>query len=175
MIKFPLPKLFKWLVNRFLFLVVLSFLLGLICFFLFFKNYTFPHFVFVFLLGFIFCSFIFIFLFIRFFLSLDRVFTRVQDINKGKTFLNTDRTLYLDEEPGEFYELNRTLNQINSYLVWQKRIISQESSELEAVISTLTEAILAIDQNKKVLFFNNQATLLFSSQRKKLQKRNLSQ
>ena len=37
---------------------------------------------------------------------------------------------------------------------------------MEAVISALTEAILAVDQKKKVLFFNNQATLLFSSQRK---------
>ena len=80
--------------------------------------------------------------------------------------MNTAKELYLDAEPGEFYEINKNLNQIDNYLRWQKRIISQEASELEAVISALTGAILAIDRNRKVLFFNNQATLLFSSQRK---------
>ena len=91
-------------------------------------------------------------------------------INKGKNFLNTERDLFLDEEFGEFYDINKHLNQINNYVRWQKRIISQESSELEAVISALTGAILAIDQDRKVLFFNNQATLLFSSQRKSYKK-----
>ena len=80
--------------------------------------------------------------------------------------MDTKEDPYLDVEPGEFHELNKNLNQIHNYLKWQKKIISQESSELEAVISALTGAILAIDQTQKVLFFNNQATLLFSSQRR---------
>ena len=69
-------------------------------------------------------------------------------------------------ELGEFYDLNKNLNRINGYLIWQKKILSQESSELEAVISALTGAILAVDRNQRLLFFNNQATLLFSPQRK---------
>ena len=166
MMKFPLPKLLKWLIRRFLIFALSYFLIGAIFFFIFFENYDISNFMFIFLLGFLFCSFIFILLFIRLFHSLVRVFTKVQNINRGKKSLYTKQDPYLDEEPGEFYELNRNLNQINNYLQWQKTIISQESSELEAVISALTGAILAIDQNKKVLFFNNQATLLFSSQRK---------
>lgn len=164
--KLPLPKLIQWLTKQFLTSVALSFLLGLLCFYIFFENYKISNFILIFLLGFFFCCFIFIFLFFRFLHSLSRVFNKVQSIKKGKTSFSTDKEPYLDEEPGEFYELNKNLNQINNYLNWQKRIISQESSELEAVISALTEAILAVDHNKKVLFFNNQVTLLFSSQRK---------
>ena len=171
MIKLPVPKLLKWLINRFLISVVFSFFLGVVCFYLFFeKDYNFSNFIFIFFLGFLFCGFVFIFLFVRFLYPLARVFTRVQNINQGKRFLNTNKDSYLDEEPGEFYEINKSLNQISNYLRWQKRIISQESSELEAVISALTGAILAIDQNRKILFFNNQATLLFSSQRKSYKK-----
>ena len=163
--QFPLPKLIKWLIKRFLVSVILSSLLGLFCFYIFFETYKLSNFIIIFSLGFLFCCFIFILLFFRFLHSLSRVIKKVEDISKGKSSSNIEDP-YLDEEPGEFYELNKNLSQINNDLKWQKKIISQESSELEAVISALTEAILAIDQNKKVLFFNNQATLLFSSQRK---------
>ena len=166
MIKFPLPKLLKWLISRFLLFVFLSFLLGFVCFYIFFENYKVSNFIYIFLFGFLFCSVIFITLLARLLHSLARISARVQDIKQGKSSFNSDMDLYLDREPGEFYELNKNLHQIHNYLRWQKKIISQESSELEAVISALTEAILAIDQDKKVLFFNNQATLLFSSQRK---------
>ncbi len=166
MINFPFPKLIKWLIGRFFVFAFVFFLIGIICFYVFFKSHSLSNFIFIFFLGFLFCGFIFIILFARFLYSLARVFIKVQDIYKGKAFLNTDESSYRDEEPGEFYELNRSLDQIHRYLRRQKSIISQESSELEAVISALTGAILAIDQNQKVLFFNNQATLLFSSQRK---------
>ena len=168
--KFPLPELLKWLIRRFLFLAGFLLLTGIALFYIFFENYKLSDFIFIFLLGFGFCGFIFIFLFIPFLHSLARVFTRVQNINQGKSILNTQRDPYLDEEPGEFYELNKSLNQIHHHLRWQKKVISQEASELEAVISALTGAILAINKNKKVLFFNNQATLLFSSKRKAYKK-----
>ena len=161
----PLPRLFKWLIRRFFVLASLSFFIGLACFYFFFKGEKFAFYIFSFFIGFSLCAFVFLSLFVRLFYTLAKVFLRVQNINLGKRTLHTKEETYWDEEPGEFYELNRNLNQIHNYLRWQKRIISQESSELEAVISALSGAILAIDQNKKVLFFNNQATLLFSSQR----------
>ena len=164
--KLPLPKLLKWLFSRFLIFSGFFILLATTLFYVFFANHKISQLLPAFILGFLFSSLIFTFLFVRLFHSLSRVFSFIQNINRGKQAFNTDKDLYLDEEPGEFYELNLYLNQINNYMRWQKRIISQESSELEAVISALTEAILAVDQNKKVLFFNDQATLLFSSQRK---------
>ena len=171
MMNLPLPKLLKWLISRFLFLSLFSFVIGLVCFFIFFKNHTLSHFIFIFLLGFVFCSLIFLLLFLHLFHSLDRIFARIQDIKKGRKSIYTEKEPYLDAEPGELYEFNKSLNQINNYLKWQKNILSQESSELEAVISALTGAILAVDRNKKVLFFNNQATSLFSPQRSPQQKK----
>lgn len=166
MIKFPLPKLFKWLIKRFFVSTLILFIVGIFCIYFLFENYAISDFVFVFLLWLFFYSFIFTVLFFRLLHSLAKIFTKVQNINKEKKSLHTQQEPYVDEEPGEFYELNKNLNQISNYVRWQKKIIFQESSELEAVISALTGAILAIDQDKKVLFFNNQATLLFSSQRK---------
>lgn len=157
----------RWLIKRYFLFSVSLFLIGLACFYIFFEDFNFYNFLSVFFIGFFLSSFIFLFLFIRLFHSLVRVFTRIQDIKKGKSsLLEKEESFFLDEEPGEFYELNKNLNQIDSYLQWQKKVIGQESSELEAVISALTGAILAIDQNKKILFFNNQAILLFSSRRK---------
>ena len=70
------------------------------------------------------------------------------------------------KEVGELYELHKNLNKINNKLRWQKKIISQESSELEAVISAVRGAILAVNENQKMLFFNRQATLLFEHNKK---------
>ena len=99
-----------------------------------------------------------------------RLIKRAEGVLAGKRFLNQQEDPFFDSEPGEIYDLNKNLTQIHNYLRWQKRIISQESSELEAVISALTGGVLAVDHKKKVLFFNNQATLLFSSKRR-LQKK----
>ena len=168
--KFQLPKLFKWLIGRFFILASLAFLVGLLFFYFFFKEKSFSFFLLSFLIGFSFCVLVFLTLLARLFYALARVFLRVQNINLGKRSIHTATETYWDEEPGEFYEMNKNLNQIHNYLRWQKRIISQESSELEAVILALSGAILAIDTNKKILFFNNQATLLFSSQRRSQRK-----
>ena len=163
--RLPLPKLFKWLALRFFTLSVLSFFISFAFFYFFFKEKSFAFYLQAFFIGFSFCAIIFLILNARLIYSLSRVFSGVQNINLGKRNIHSTAETYWDEEPGEFYELNRNLNQIHNYLRWQKRIISQESSELEAVILALSGAVLAIDHNKKVLFFNNQATLLFSSQR----------
>ena len=172
MMKIPVPKLFQWLLKQFLLFSPLVFLLALLLYFLFFKSLSFFFFLLIFLFGFFFCSALFFFLFFRLLYPLSRLVKRVEGTLAGKHHLNQQEDLIFDSEPGEIYDLNKNLTQIHNYLRWQKRIISQESSELEAVISALTGGILAVDHKKKVLFFNNQATLLFSSQRR-LQKKEI--
>ena len=164
--KLQLPKLFKWLAWRFCVLAAFSFLVGLVCYYLFFQEEELSFYLLAFFIAFFLSALLFFSLLARLFYALTRVFLRVENINLGKRIIHTAVETYWDEEPGEFYELNKNLSQIHNYMRWQKRIISQESSELEAVILALSGAILAIDHNKRVLFFNNQATLLFSSQRK---------
>ena len=168
----PLPKLFRWLLRGFFFSSLFVFLLAFLLYFLFFKSFSLFFFFLFFLLGFFLCSLLFFFLFFRLLSPMGLVVDRVESILAGRRYLNQQEDSLFDLEPGEIYDLNKNLNQIHNYLRWQKRIISQESSELEAVISALTGAILAVDQKKKVLFFNNQATLLFSSKRR-LQKQEI--
>ena len=169
-LKLPLPKLFKWFFRYFLLFFTFCFALAFSFFFIFSLESSFLKTLLIFFLGALLC-FIFSFvLFARLLFSLGRVINRTERIKAGKRQINAKEDPFLDDEQGELYDLNRNLSHIHNYLRWQNRIISQESSELEAVISALTGAILAIDQNKKVLFFNNQATMLFSSQRR-LQKK----
>ena len=168
--KLPLPHLLKWFLKQFFILFFLSFLFVLVLFFSLFK--TAPFLLLGFILGGVFSFLFSLFLFTRLLNSLARVIARTERIKRGERQINNKMDPFLDDEQGELYDLNKNLGQIHNYLRWQNRIISQESSELEAVISALTGAILAIDDNKKVLFFNNQATLLFSPQRR-LQKKEL--
>lgn len=166
--KLPLPQLFKWFLKQFFFLFSISFLFVLILFFSFFK--TTPFLPLGFILGGAFSFLFSVFLFTRLLSSLARVIGRTERIKQGKIQINNKMDPFLDDEQGELYDLNKNLKQIHNHLRWQNRVISQESSELEAVISALTGAILAIDDNRKVLFFNNQAALLFSPKRKREKK-----
>ena len=169
-LKLPLPKLFKWFFYYFSLFFAFCFALAFSFFFLFSLESSFFKALLNFFLGVLVCFIFSLFLFARLLVSLGRVIDRTERIKARKRQINAKEDPFLDDEQGELYDLNRNLSHIHNYLRWQNRIISQESSELEAVISALTGAILAIDQNKKVLFFNNQATLLFSSQRR-LQKK----
>ena len=168
--KVPLPKLFKWFLKWFFLLFSLSCFFVLILFYSLFQNS--PSLFLGFVLGGLFSFLFALYLFIRLLDSLARVVGRTERIKKGERQINNKVDPFLDDEQGELYDLNKNLSHIHNHLRWQNRIISQESSELEAVISALTGAILAIDESKKILFFNNQATLLFSPKRR-LQKKDL--
>ena len=164
MIKPPLPKLFGWLMKGFAVSAAAGFALAAAAFGLFFKE-GFSGFALAFSLGF-FLSLAFSgLLFLRIFHPLSRVASRIRDIAQGKSPPKREDDSFLSDL-GEFYDMNRNLKRISGYLRWQKKIITQESSELEAVISAVTGAILAVDRNQKILFFNNQAALLFSPRRR---------
>ena len=92
-------------------------------------------------------------------------------ISSGRLSSSLKEDHWLDVEPGEFYDLNKSLNQIHNYMKWQKEVLQQESSELEAVISALSGAILAIDSSHKLLFFNPEAAMLFSVPRRTSKKK----
>ena len=93
-----------------------------------------------------------------------RVVEKVKAIAEGEDRL--DHKDSFTKELGEIYNLHKNLNKIDDNLRWQKKIIGQESSELEAVISAVRGAILAVNENQKVLFFNRPATLLFGHNKK---------
>ena len=67
----------------------------------------------------------------------------------------------LHEEPGEWYDLERSLNRIHKDLRTKTDDLSREREELSALIGAVSDAILAVDRNGTPLFFNSQFALLF--------------
>lgn len=65
------------------------------------------------------------------------------------------------DEPGEWYDLERALNKLGQDLRQKTIRLSREKTELRAIMAAVNEAILAVDQNGRPLFFNSQFALLF--------------
>lgn len=68
------------------------------------------------------------------------------------------------DEPGEWYDLERALNKLGGELRRKTIRLSREKTELRAIMSSVAEAIVALDTQKNVLFYNTQFALLFDVQ-----------
>lgn len=66
------------------------------------------------------------------------------------------------DEPGEWYELERALNKLGRDLRSKTIRLSREKTELRAIMSAVTEAVLAIKSDKRLLFLNPQFAYLFN-------------
>ena len=67
----------------------------------------------------------------------------------------------LNEEPGEWYDLDRALNRIHFDLRTKTDDLLREREELSALIGAVSDAILATDREGNPLFFNSQFAVLF--------------
>ncbi len=65
------------------------------------------------------------------------------------------------DEPGEWYELERALNKLGRDLRQKTIRLSREKTEFRAIISSMTEAILAVDMDRHPMFYNPQFAFLF--------------
>lgn len=68
-----------------------------------------------------------------------------------------------EDEPGEWYDLERALNKLGYDLRHKTIRLSREKTELRTIMGAVTEAIFAIDQEQRPLFFNSQLALLFAT------------
>lgn len=66
------------------------------------------------------------------------------------------------DEPGEWYELERALNRLGRDLRHKTIRLSREKTELRAIMSAVSEAVLAIGEDRRVLFYNPQFAFLFA-------------
>lgn len=66
------------------------------------------------------------------------------------------------DEPGEWYELERALNRLGRDLRQKTIRLSREKTELRAIMASVSEAVLAINLDKRVLFYNSQFAYLFN-------------
>jgi len=68
------------------------------------------------------------------------------------------------DEPGEWFELERALNRLGRDLRQKTIRLSREKTELRAIMSSVSEAVMAIANDRRVLFYNPQFAYLFNLQ-----------
>lgn len=64
--------------------------------------------------------------------------------------------------PGEWFELERALNRLGRDLRVKTIGLSREKTELRAIMSAISEAVLAISKERKIQFYNPQFAYLFN-------------
>lgn len=66
-----------------------------------------------------------------------------------------------EDDPGEWFELDRALNLLGQSLREKTIELSREKTELRAIMSSISEAVLAVSNGHQVLFYNSQLASLF--------------
>ncbi len=86
-------------------------------------------------------------------------------IEKSKSILRGDLSVkkseLIKESRGEWYQLDLNLNKIWKDLKRKKADVAKERGELEAVITAASDAILAIDSDMNIRYYNAPMALLF--------------
>lgn len=67
------------------------------------------------------------------------------------------------DEPGEWFELESAVNELGLDLRRKTIRLSREKTELRAIMAAVSEAVLAITSERRVLFFNPQFAYLFNA------------
>ena len=67
-----------------------------------------------------------------------------------------------EDDPGEWFELDRALNQLGQSLRVKTIELSREKTQARALMSSVSEAVLAVSKDHQILFFNPQLSLLFN-------------
>lgn len=65
------------------------------------------------------------------------------------------------DEVGEWYDLEVALNKLRIDLEQKTIRLSREKTELRAIMSAISEAVVAVDLHKHVLFYNSQFAMIF--------------
>lgn len=66
------------------------------------------------------------------------------------------------DEPGEWFDLERALNRLGHDLRNKTIRLSREKTEFRTIMSAITEAVLAISNEKRLLFYNSQFAYVFN-------------
>lgn len=114
----------------------------------------------------------FVFLFIRhFFYPLEVLITKARSIGKGH--YNTKEGPVIGEKWDEWCQLDGTLNKVSRDLKKRKAQLEKERGELEAVIAAANDAILAVDRDMNIRYYNGALSLFFDQKEEESLGRNL--
>lgn len=98
----------------------------------------------------------------RFASPLKRVILKALRIaNKKQVSEVQDVEEYLEEEPGEYFELEMALDKIRRKMKKRRIQLAQEREESQALMSSLDDAILSVNKSLRIQFFNSKFANLF--------------
>ncbi len=96
---------------------------------------------------------------------LGRLIQRARELRRLDAEVGEDATSEeLNDEPGEWSDLERALNRIHRDLRARTEDLSREREELSALIGAVSDAILAVDEDEAPLFFNSQFAMIFGGE-----------
>jgi len=101
----------------------------------------------------------------RLILPLGRVIAKTRAILRKdyKRTEDIESELFSDNlEAGEWYQLESALNRIQSDMHLQDTSLARDREEIEAIISALSDAVIAVDKSGNILFYNSQFAVLFA-------------
>jgi len=106
-----------------------------------------------------------VFIAYRLLLPLGRLIEKTKRMRESPFGVDEDEPLenLAFDEPGEWYELERALNRLGRDLRQKTIRLSREKTELRAIMSAVSEAVLAIGEDRQVLFYNPQFAYLFGT------------
>lgn len=97
-----------------------------------------------------------------YFQPLGRILKRTRKLRRIRSLSSDDPIEDFEkEEPGEWTDLERAVERLNSELREKSEEAAREREEVSALLSSVPNAILAIDKSELPLFFNAQFAMLF--------------
>lgn len=117
---------------------------------------------------------LFSFIFVKnFFGPLGILIKKAKRVSRGE--LKVDDQLIIRESRGEWYQLDLALGKIAKDLNRKKAEVKKERGELEAVISAANDAILAVDRDMNIRYYNAPMAVFFDQPEEEIWGRRLTE
>jgi two-component system phosphate regulon sensor histidine kinase PhoR len=97
----------------------------------------------------------------RLVLPLGRMLVKARGILKREYAQAPKEDLTGDDGQGEWSDLETTLHRIGKDMHKKEQTLSREREQIEAIISAISEAVVAVDRQGNLLFYNSQFAVLF--------------
>jgi two-component system phosphate regulon sensor histidine kinase PhoR len=99
----------------------------------------------------------------RLVLPLGRILVKARSILKREySFSRPDHDpSHAEDEQGEWSDLESAIHRIGRDMQKKDQTLSREREELEAILSAISEAVVAVDRQGNLLFYNSQFVVLF--------------
>ena len=98
----------------------------------------------------------------RLLIPLGRLIEKTRSLRQFPFDLESAEMDFGEDDPGEWFELDRALNQLGQTLRVKTIQLSREKTQARAIMASVSEAVLAISKDRDVLFYNPQMAMLLN-------------